>query len=1093
VGSGFDEHRATFDEYRSSYATKMAEDTAWLPMPVQTDPLLLRWFSRLSGELGLRGLTPALLPEGHHSTHELRKLRAAESRLKDFLKSQSSRRAEKQISPQKRLSPVKRPRPTSALASSGKRPHSAGAMRPLSAAGNRTSAAIALSGTPGSVRQVPLSVALQSERARRLECLLYGGPGGYRARLTQLDQAASGGAATRIGRVARRMLRLRDLAVAEAEAANTGAADTGAADTGAADTGAADIGAADTGAADTGDRYSCDSFNSNETAEESVTVSGGNRNGTLSYADGGDGTGDGSGDGTGGYAEGGKIAVEAGTDDANVTAAPAETAGGEPDGSYIGDEPGGGYSSGGPLLVLRGARAARDARMRKGVGYISLRRYVMHLAAEAHAARIARSAVFDNFERERQAAAVAVEEVAARERAFVHRTAAASRGYLVTAPAPKGGIHIGANTAAAVVAVGPEAARELAAKIQETAEEEVMMRVAETELREAHVERVALREVMHARELAPYFIGRVARGQMGRQQAKIKKIEALGVVATKIQAAQRRHAAQSKYKTTKAGREYDMLQAELAWYETFRAQAAARIQKVARGKQTRRREVFLRASKQEDLTASRAAAVVRRREKAHSAVEAATAEAAATAMQAVVRGKAAREERADLLLVRQAQQRAAELALLERAAAEAALAAAAAAAIAAELLQAAEAQYIAADRRAAAVSIQSAARGCNLRNSILANSKNRYAAVAIQAIARGRRGRRKLGEEMAEVERKERVVLEVRDAAKARMRKMQKRAEAVADALAAIVFGHVREVTRELVAELLAEDTGAADTGVVGTGAADTGATDTGAADTGVAGTGAADTEAADTGVADTGAVDTGAVDTGAADTGVGQSSDTGAELLEGHAVAAADSQGQAGEALTADSQGADSQAGQVRSIDSEEEAADTGAPDTGVADTELMDTGAPDTGVADTELMDNGAADVGPADTEAAVTEPAARGSPLEAAIVVVDESAEDDHRTSLAQESSKAQSRRQSVPDTPALRAALSTDAGGPATRAATTPAVAPSPAAAPPAPPTPPAAPAKPDALDDLFGDDFGEADGGEGASGDLDDLLAGDGFD
>ncbi|KAJ1640328.1 hypothetical protein T492DRAFT_854980 [Pavlovales sp. CCMP2436] len=118
------------------------------------------------------------------------------------------------------------------------------------------------------------------------------------------------------------MLRLRDLAVAEAEAANTGAADTGAADTGAADTGAADIGAADTGAADTGDRYSCDSFNSNETAEESVTVSGGNRNGTLSYADGGDGTGDGSGDGTGGYAEGGKIAVEAGTDDVTLAMNP---------------------------------------------------------------------------------------------------------------------------------------------------------------------------------------------------------------------------------------------------------------------------------------------------------------------------------------------------------------------------------------------------------------------------------------------------------------------------------------------------------------------------------------------------------------------------------------------------------------------------------------------------------------------------------------------------------------------------------------------------------------------------------------------------
>lgn len=93
-----------------------------------------------------------------------------------------------------------------------------------------------------------------------------------------------------------------------------------------------------------------------------------------------------------------------------------------------------------------------------GIGYVSLRRYILHLAGEAHAARARRAAAIADA----RSAALAEAEAEARERAFIHRAVATGRGYLVTPPtaARRGGLGDGALAA--------QAAQVLAARVAET-------------------------------------------------------------------------------------------------------------------------------------------------------------------------------------------------------------------------------------------------------------------------------------------------------------------------------------------------------------------------------------------------------------------------------------------------------------------------------------------------------------------------------------------------------------------------------------------------------------------------------------------------
>ena len=79
-GVGFDGYGAAFNDFRTDYLRKMEDDTLWLPVPIASDPLLLRWFSRISTSLNLPPMPPGLVAETLHPPEELAKLRASATR-----------------------------------------------------------------------------------------------------------------------------------------------------------------------------------------------------------------------------------------------------------------------------------------------------------------------------------------------------------------------------------------------------------------------------------------------------------------------------------------------------------------------------------------------------------------------------------------------------------------------------------------------------------------------------------------------------------------------------------------------------------------------------------------------------------------------------------------------------------------------------------------------------------------------------------------------------------------------------------------------------------------------------------------------------
>jgi hypothetical protein len=160
--AGFESHARAFAEYRLGYARKLGEDTLWLPCPVETDPLLLRWFTRLTLELELAGFAPDLCAESSHPAEELARLRRTAVRWADA-RAQRAR----------------------AEAAAGRRPPTA----------------------PAAAAAEPHVGA--SKRSQRVEVLLYGGLGGYAARLAQLGGRSQHKAATAIAACVRGMLARR--------------------------------------------------------------------------------------------------------------------------------------------------------------------------------------------------------------------------------------------------------------------------------------------------------------------------------------------------------------------------------------------------------------------------------------------------------------------------------------------------------------------------------------------------------------------------------------------------------------------------------------------------------------------------------------------------------------------------------------------------------------------------------------------------------------------------------------------------------------------------------------------------------------------